>query len=51
MDFDDGLMRIESDRDVFILLKHYKDSKVLTVYIERGHEPLMVVSPKGKILM
>ena len=51
LDFDGGLRRIESDKDVVALLEHYKDSEVLTIYVERGHEPLMVVSPKGKILL
>eukprot|EP00268_Persea_americana_P028921 TRINITY_DN2802_c1_g1_i12.p1 TRINITY_DN2802_c1_g1~~TRINITY_DN2802_c1_g1_i12.p1 ORF type:complete len:253 (+),score=60.74 TRINITY_DN2802_c1_g1_i12:692-1450(+) len=51
LDFDGGLRRIESDKDVVALLEHYKDSEVLIIYVERGHEPLMVVSPKGKILL
>ena len=49
LDFDGGLRRIESDKDVVALLEHYKDSELLTIYIKRGHEPLMVVSPKEKI--
>ena len=44
LDFDGGLRRIESDKDVGVLLEHYKDSEVLTIYVERGHEPLMVVT-------
>ncbi|XXG46800.1 hypothetical protein AAC387_Pa02g1550 [Persea americana] len=51
LDFDRGLRRVESDKDVGVLLEHYKNSEVLTIYVERVHEPLMVVSPKGKILM
>ena len=28
-----------SDKDVVVLLEHYKGSEVLTIYVERGHEP------------
>lgn len=49
--FDDGLRRIESDKVVVVLLEHYKGSEVLTIYVESGHETLMVVSHKGNVLM
>ena len=51
LDFDRGLRRIESDKNVGVLLEHYKDSEVLTIYVEMRYESLMVVSPKGKILL
>ena len=31
LDFDGGLRRIESDKDVGVLLEHYKDSEMLTI--------------------
>lgn len=51
LDFDGSLGWIESNKDVIALLEHYKGGEVLTIYVERGHEPLMVVSHKGKILL
>ncbi|CAL5341952.1 unnamed protein product [Camellia sinensis] len=48
---DDGLTIIEEDVDVYTMICEYKGLDVIQLYVEKGQDPLQVVSPKGKHLV
>ncbi|GMP30660.1 hypothetical protein CsSME_00005224 [Camellia sinensis var. sinensis] len=47
---DDGLTIIEEDVDVYTMICEYEGLDVIQLYVEKGQDPLQVVSPKGKHL-
>ena len=48
---DDGLTIIEEDVDVYTMICDYEGLDVIQLFVEKGQEPLQVVSSKGKHLV
>ncbi|KAF5938605.1 hypothetical protein HYC85_022864 [Camellia sinensis] len=48
---DDGLTIIEEDVDAYTMICEYEGLDVIQLYVEKGQDPLQVVSPKGKHLV
>ncbi|GMQ03824.1 hypothetical protein CsSME_00049474 [Camellia sinensis var. sinensis] len=48
---DDGLTIIEEDVNVYTMICEYEGLDVIQLYVEKGQDPLQVVSPKGKHLV
>ncbi|KAH7848811.1 hypothetical protein Vadar_008331 [Vaccinium darrowii] len=45
-----GIREIHTDKEVMAMLDAYNGLEVIAMYVEEGPKPLMVLTPKGKVL-